>query len=34
LRSVLSCCNKTQLIPNVPPNLVGLPLHNSLEIIG
>jgi hypothetical protein len=34
LWSVSSCCNKTRLTPNGPPNLVGPPPHNSLGIVG
>ncbi len=34
LRSVLSCCNKTRLTPNDPPNLVDPPPHNSSKIVG
>jgi hypothetical protein len=34
LQSVPSCCNKTRLTPNGPPNLVGPPSHNSLGIVG
>ncbi len=34
LQNVLSCCNKTRLTPNGPPNFVGLPPHNFLRIVG
>ncbi len=34
LWSVPSCCNKTRLTPNGPPNLVDPLPHNSLRIVG
>ncbi len=34
LWNVLSCCNKTRLTPNGPPNLVDPPPHNSSRIVG
>jgi len=34
LQSVPSCCNKTRLTPNGPPNLVDPLPHNYLGIVG
>jgi hypothetical protein len=34
LRNAPTCCNKTRLTPNGPPNFVDSPPHNSLGIVG